>query len=121
MIVCGVRNATKDKTKSFLRKRGSKIFNKLMQLISSIKFDVGVTDYMLLDKKILTLVLQYGDVNRIFRGIVWDLGYPIDVVYFDEPPRLAGRSGWPFAKLYNLALTSIVSFSAFPLKFVGFL
>jgi hypothetical protein len=44
-----------------------------MQTISDVKFDTAVTDFMILDRKVVDYLLKYQDKNRIFRGIVLSL------------------------------------------------
>ena len=116
-IVCGVRTKMK---RSFVRKLASGIFNTIMKYISHIDFSLGITDCMLLERKMIPYILQYQNKNTIFRGIVLDLGFPIEKVYFQEPPRRDGVSGFGFQKLYKLSVDSILSFSVYPLKFVGY-
>jgi hypothetical protein len=53
--------------RSIFRKIASNFFNKTMQIISDIKFDMAVTDFMLIDRKVVEFLLKYEDKNRIFR------------------------------------------------------
>lgn len=67
LVVCGKRNSMR---RSLRRKTASKIFNRGMKFLTDVPFDSSLTDYMLLDHKVATHVLEYSDKNRIFRGIV---------------------------------------------------
>lgn len=70
LVVCGKR---KSMYRSLRRKTASKIFNRCMKFLTDVPFDSSLTDYMLLDQKVASYVLEYGEKNRIFRGIVLGL------------------------------------------------
>lgn len=91
-----------------------------MRLISTVKFDSAVTDFMLLDRKILPHLLQYRNKNIIFRWVVLDLWFKINKVFFEEPERLNWDSKFWFLKLWKLAIDSIINFSIFPLRFLAY-
>ena len=116
-IVCWVRTKMK---RSWMRRIASSLFNRIMKSISQVDFSTGITDFMLLDRKIIPYILQYTNRNIIFRWIVLELGFPVEKVFFEEPPRRDGTSWFGFKKLYKLSIDSILSFSVYPLKFVGY-
>ncbi|RAL57564.1 hypothetical protein BLD25_02540 [Candidatus Gracilibacteria bacterium GN02-872] len=116
-ISYGIRT---EMNRGFFRKFCSSIFNYLMTKISDIKFESGLTDFMLIDRKVIDYFLKYEDKNRIFRGIILSLGFAKKGVYFVEPERVNGSTKWSFSKLTKLAVDSITSFTIFPLKFIGY-
>jgi len=63
-IVYGVRTKMK---RGLLRVFASNVFNRLMQKISELDFDTAITDFMIIDRKVINYFLKYEDKNRIFR------------------------------------------------------
>ena len=104
----------------FFRKFCSSIFNYLMTKISDIKFESWLTDFMLIDRKVIDYFLKYEDKNRIFRWIILSLWFAKKWVYFVEPERVNWSTKWSFSKLTKLAVDSITSFTIFPLKFIWY-
>ena len=117
-IVYGVRINMR---RSLYRKIASNAFNAIMRILSNVTFESASTDFMLLDRKVVTELEKHRDKNRIFRWLVLSLGFRQSKVYFEEPSRKYGVSGWGIQKLYKLAIDSITSFSILPLKLIGYL
>lgn len=111
----------KQMNRNFFRKILSGIFNKLMTKISEVEFESWVTDFMLIDRKVVNYFTKYCDKNRIFRWIILSLGFSKQKVYFVEPPRKHWSTQWQISKLFKLATDSVTSFSIFPLKFIWYL
>jgi len=63
-------------------------------------------------------VLELGERNRFFRGIVRWLGIASVKVYIDVPPREAGASVWSLTDLALYAWRNITAFSSAPLQLV---
>jgi len=76
------------------------------------------TDFKLLDRNAALLVLELGERNRFFRGIVRWLGIASVKVYIDVPPREAGASVWSLTDLALYAWRNITAFSSAPLQLV---
>ena len=79
------------------------------------------TDFKLLDREAVYLVLRLGERNRFFRGIVRWLGISSSRVMFDVEPRAAGASRWSTAALARYAWRNVTAFSSAPLQIVTFL
>lgn len=110
----------KQMNRNFFRKILSSIFNKLMTKMSEVEFESWVTDFMLIDRKVIDYFLKYEDKNRIFRWIILSLWFAKKWVYFVEPERVNWSTKWSFSKLTKLAVDSITSFTIFPLKFIWY-
>jgi glycosyltransferase involved in cell wall biosynthesis len=76
------------------------------------------SDFKLLDRRVVHEWRRFGERATFFRGLVAWLGFRRTRVYFDVPPRHAGRSQWSLAGLTGLAVHAITSFSAVPLQLV---
>jgi len=108
-------------TRTIFRKLTSFIFNTMMSIISDLKFDDTITDFILIDRKVISHLLKYEDKNRIFRWIVLSLWFKKWKVYYKALDRLNWKSSLSYTKLYKLAIDSITSFSIFPLKSIWYL
>lgn len=106
---------------SIIKKSSSYFFYKIFNSISEFELEGSTTDYRLLDRKVVDYFLQFPERNRLYRGIVDWLGFEKTALVFDAKERLDnGESSYNYAKLWDLAINSLTSFSIFPLKLVGY-
>ena len=118
-IVVGIRN--KNKGEGLIKKFGSFLFYKIINLISATKIIPRSTDYRLLDKIVAAEFNRFTERSRMTRGLIDWLGFRRDYVYFDAEQRASGNAGYSTLKLIKLALSGFISLSLFPLKFAGYL
>ncbi len=120
-IVYGVRSSRKTDT-AF--KRGTAgMFYKLMRLLGVDIID-NHADYRLISKRALEALSQFKEVNLFLRGIVKQIGFKSDIVYYERSERFAGESKYPLKKMLSFAFDGITSFSVKPIRLVtvvGFL
>lgn len=114
-IVYGVRKERK--TDTFFKRNSALAFYKLMNLLGT-KVVNNHADYRLMSKTALDGLAQYREVNLFLRGIVPEIGYKTDSVYYDRGERFAGESKYPLKKMLSFALEGITSFSVKPLKII---
>ena len=107
---------------SFFKKLSSKIFYKIFNAMSDFKLEPGTTDYRLLDKKVVNYFVQFGEKNRLYRGLTDWMWFNKKALVFDAKQRLDWWNGtYTYKNLFKLAVNSLTSFSLFPLKLVGYL
>ena len=101
---------------SWLRKRLSLIFYKLLQ--SSSRFDVlqNVGDFRLLDRCCINALKRMRESERYTKGMYSWIGFKKKEVEFDRGDRVAGESSWSYKQLFSLAIDGITSFSNLPLR-----
>ena len=120
-IVYGVRSSRKTDT-AF--KRGTAgMFYKFMRLLGVDIID-NHADYRLISKRALEALSQFMEVNLFLRGIVKQIGFKSDIVYYERSERFAGESKYPLKKMLAFAFDGITSFSVKPIRLVtvvGFL
>ena len=104
-----------------LRKIGSRAFYFFLNLVSEIKIASQTTDFRLLDRKVVANMRLISERHRMFRGLVDWLGFKKASLPFTAPARASGESVYSYAKLANLAVTSFISYSSAPLRFIGML
>ena len=118
-IVVGIRN--KNKGEGLIKKFGSFLFYKIINLISATKIIPRSTDYRLLDKVVIREFNRFTERSRMTRGLIDWLGFRRDYIYFNAEQRINGNAGYSVFKLIKLALSGFISLSLFPLKFAGYL
>ena len=109
---------------SWLRKRLSLLFYRLLQ--SSSRFDVlqNVGDFRLLDRRCINALKRMREKERYTKGMFSWIGFKKKEVTFDRGDRVAGKSSWKFRQLFSLAMDGITSFTNVPLRIstiVGFI
>lgn len=104
-----------------LRRVGSYLYYWLMARISGLDMASQTTDFRLFDRKVVDAFRQVTERERMFRGIMDWMGFRKVHVEFQAPAREEGCAGYSYAKLWQLAVNSITSFSLFPLRITGYL
>ncbi len=104
-----------------LRRFGSFMFYRLMSRSSGFDLAPGTTDFRLLDKKVWHVFRQMTERVRMFRGLVDWMGFNTQIVYFRAEARQEGKTSFSYARLWQLAINSITSFSLLPLRLTGYL
>jgi polyisoprenyl-phosphate glycosyltransferase len=102
---------------SLLQKLAANLFYRGLQLLSGYDLS-GLSDFKLLDRKVVDAWLALDERNRFFRGMVAWLGFRHVQVTFVTPRRQGGKSSWSVLRLIALALEAVTSFSSKPLQFV---
>lgn len=114
-VVFGVR---KSRATDTAFKRGTaQAYYRFMEMLGT-KVVYNHADYRLLGSRALDALSEYQEVNLFLRGIVTDIGYKTDIVYYDRSERFAGESKYPLGKMLALAVEGIASFSVKPLDLI---
>lgn len=117
-IVYGV---VKKRTASLTRNLSSILFYKIINLLTNNAFPDNVSDFRLIDKKIVLLLNKMPEKNKYLRGLIIWLGFSHIGVDFDRQERFAGKSKMSFSSALQVAINGIFSFSNFPLRLIAFL
>lgn len=109
---------------SLLKKQTAKYFYKFMRLIGDVEIEENVGDFRLLSRKAVNAINRLPERNRFMKGLFAWIGFQKVTIDYVRMPRQAGKTKWPYWKLWNFALDGITSFSTAPLKistYIGFL
>jgi glycosyltransferase involved in cell wall biosynthesis len=117
-LVVGVRRAYKA---SWLKRRLSSLYYKLINRISDIELVPHATDYRLVDRQVIEAFNQFTEHSRITRGLFDWLGFQRDYIYFDANERQNGQASYSFRKLVRLAIDSFISHTLLPLHLAGYI
>lgn len=106
---------------SFFKRKTADYFYIILSMISDVRIPRNVGDFRLIDKKVLTFLRTIKDASPYLRGIVAWPGFTHTFVQFERPNRVAGSTGYTWAKMMKLAFDGVTNFSLFPLKLAAFI
>jgi len=90
-----------------------KIMSKLMKMDMSAS-----SDYKLLDRKVVNVLLELPERNTFFRALTFWSGFRTEAVEYEVQERKYGESKWSFWSLMKYAVANATSFSTLPLQMV---
>lgn len=118
-VVVGVRRHM-DGERVF-RKLGSQLFARLMNKISDSKSPIGVTDFRLLSRRVVSVFNTLQERRRLTRALIDWLGFSTNYVYFDAPDRVGnGGNRYSYFALFKTAFSAIVAHSKILLLVAGY-
>ena len=115
-IVYGVRGDRK--TDSFFKRATAQLFYRIMQGMG-VKTVYNHADFRLMSSRAMQQLCRYKERNLFLRGIVPELGYQTDSVYYARKLRTAGESKYPLKKMLSFAWQGITSFSIKPISLIA--
>lgn len=87
-----------------------------------IKIDMSSTsDYKLLDRKVVDVLLELPEHNTFFRALSFWVGFKSTKIEYDVCERQFGESKWSVWSLTKYAISNATSFSTAPLQMVTFM
>lgn len=114
-IVYGVRGSRT--TDTFFKSFTAKTYYRLLAALG-VELIYNHADYRLMSRRVLNALKEFGEVNLFLRGIIPQLGFSHELVFYDRAERFAGESKYPIKKVLSFAWQGITSFSAMPLRFI---
>jgi glycosyltransferase involved in cell wall biosynthesis len=93
-------------------------FYKFLYLISDAKLIERATGSGIYDKSIICEIKKLKESDPYLRGIVTEFVEDIEVITFNQPKRIHGRSKNNFYTLFDLAINAIVKHSKLPLRII---
>ena len=106
---------------SWLRKRLTRFYYRLLQNSSRIDILPNVGDFRLLDRKCVDALCQMRESGRYTKGMYSFIGFKKTGVEFETQDRVLGESSMSYKKLINLALEGITSYTTTPLRWATFI
>ncbi|MCR4589267.1 MAG: glycosyltransferase family 2 protein [Lachnospiraceae bacterium] len=114
-IVYGIRDSRD--TDGFFKKSSATMYYKLMNALG-VRIIPQSADYRLMSARAVEALAEYKEHNLFIRGLVPEIGFNSDKVFFHVSKREAGSSKYTLKKMLSLALDGITSFSIQPLRLV---
>lgn len=114
-IVYGVRNDRS--SDSFFKRFTAQSFYRVMNMLGA-KSVYNHADFRLMSKRAMDELALYKETHLFLRGIMPELGFRTDCVYYSRKERMAGESKYPLKKMLSFAFNGITSFSVKPLTMI---
>ena len=109
------------KGETFLKKFTSKMYYKVLQSLTKVPIQKDTGDFRLLDRRCVNALRKMRESSRNTKSLFSWIGYKKKEVLYDRDPRIAGKTKWNYAKLIDLAIDGITSFTTSPLKISTYL
>lgn len=117
-IVLAIKSESKENPIMY---RIRKLYYKILRKITDINHIDNFVGYGLYDKSFIDIVRELRDPMPYFRGIVAELGYKYEPIYYVQPKRKSGKSKFNFYRLYDYAMLGITAYSKIPLRIMTFI
>lgn len=79
--------------------------------ISNHKMEKNITGEGLYDRSVINILKTIKDPYPYIRGLIFELGFKVDFIDFDQPPRQGGKSKNNLFTLFDLGLLGVVKHS----------
>ncbi|MDO4783076.1 MAG: glycosyltransferase family 2 protein [Capnocytophaga felis] len=103
------------------KKKTSKYFYKMLDVISDVKIKEGLADFRLLDKSVVEVIRSMEENEPFLRGIVPWVGFRQTYIPYVAQRRFSGETKYTVKKMLHLALVGVTAFSVKPLYFAVYL
>jgi glycosyltransferase involved in cell wall biosynthesis len=113
-VVYAKRRSRKDT--NGLKKIAYKTFYRLLTRMTSIDIPEDTGDYRVMTRKVAEVLKSMPEQHKFLRGQIAWLGFKQSFVEYDRDARVAGKSGYSYKKLFQLAFDGITGFSDVPLR-----
>lgn len=111
---------TKREGTGWMRRMNSQLFYWLVNLLTGGAFPKNVSDFRLIDRKVVDAFNSMNERNRMVRGMFYWVGFPSTGIPHERPERFAGESKADTLKVLELAVKGILSFSTVPLRLITY-
>lgn len=109
------------KGETWLKKFTSKMYYRVLQSLTRVPIQKDTGDFRLLDKRCVNALRKMRETGRNSKSMFSWIGYNKKAIFYDRDPRVAGSTKWNYAKLINLAIDGITSFTTSPLRISTYL
>lgn len=105
---------------TWFKKKTSEWYYRVLQKSTRIPIQRDTGDFRLLSQRCVTALTQLRESERNTKALFSWIGYKKKEILYDRDPRAAGETKWNYAKLIELALDGITSFTTAPLRIATF-
>ena len=116
-VIYGKRK--KRKGESVFKLLTASMFYSTLNNLSEIEIPKNTGDFRLVDRKVVDVINSLPEHNKFLRGLFSWTGFKQTAYEYERKERFAGKTKYPFKKMFKLASDGIISFSNKPLKLVG--
>lgn len=101
---------------AFLKRWSSRLFYRIVNLLSNVNIPLGAADFRLLDRKVVDEVKKFKENWLFIRGIVAWIGFNQTSIEYVVNSRNRGFTKYSPSRMLSLAINGITSFSILPLR-----
>ena len=101
---------------SWLKKITSQTYYRILQNSTRIPIQIDTGDFRLMSRRFVDALQEFRESERYTKGMYSWVGFKKKEILYDRDPRAAGTTKWNYAKLINLAIDGITSFTTAPLR-----
>ena len=94
----------------------SRIFYKIINFLSDIKFNPGASDFSMLDRQVVEELKKIHEGHLFLRGIIPWLGFNKVNIEYVATNRFSGETKYTVKKMLEFAVNGIMAFSVKPLR-----
>lgn len=119
--VVGIKNSSSESAIFFSVRR---LYYGLVEKLAETRTIQNFTGFGLYDRTIIDYCKKLGDPYPYFRGLIAEIGLPVEKIAYHQPLRKRGFTKNNFYTLYDMAMLGITNFSKVPLRLatmLGFL
>ncbi|HAK11582.1 MAG TPA: glycosyltransferase [Chitinophagaceae bacterium] len=109
---------------SLIKRITSKIFYKLLNVLSEFEIEDGTSDFRLIDKKVVNVLKDLQEENPFFRGLIKWVGFKQIGIPYTVNQRNSGDTKYNSSNLLKLGIQGLTSFTVRPLYlaiYLGFI
>jgi glycosyltransferase involved in cell wall biosynthesis len=117
-VVIGVKTASQESGLFYFMRT---LYYRVLRRLSDVDLIEHYTGFGLYDQKVIELLRQFNDPYPYFRGLIADIGYPIERIEFVQPERKRGITKNNFYTLYDLAMLGLTGYTKIPLRLAAML
>ena len=113
-VVYAVRH---DRRSDSLFKRGTaRLYYTVMRRVAGNSVPENAGDYRLISRAVVEALNNLPERHRVYRLLIPWLSFPSTTVSYRRESRAAGTSKYPVSRMTRLAVDSVTSFTAMPLR-----
>ena len=116
-VVAGVKTTSEESSLLFFIR---KTYYSLVSRIAETKLISNFTGFGLYDRKVLDILRKLDDPYPYLRGLIFEIGFDVGTVEYNQPRRSRGITKNNFYTLYDIAMLGITSHSKVPLRLAVF-
>jgi dolichol-phosphate mannosyltransferase len=105
----------------FFTRIRSRLFYKVINAFSDVKMENGISDFKLLDRKVVGTINNLPEERPFLRGLVKWVGFKQKGIEYEPMERLTGTTKYTLGNLIKLATQGLTSFSTKPLTLAIYL
>jgi glycosyltransferase involved in cell wall biosynthesis len=112
-VVAGARSTREE---GFFMRTARKAFYRVVNALSDFEIAPDVGEFQLLDRKVMTALLEHKDQYPYIRGIIASLGFKRIIIPYTWKERKHGKSKHSFLQIMDMAMTGIFAFTRAPMR-----